>query len=161
MIKLQPPVNIIGMDRIIYKRPDRREVSNERTTFVDSFFNSIVAKLLLLGISIFLFYNIAHSVMLTIQKVEILRNAKIEVESLRLKNLELATLLDSMQSVEYLEVEARDRLSFSAKNDFVFVIPESLLSMASSHLEKIVDENYVEDTEYGIEVWKDFILSGI
>ncbi len=149
------------MDKVIYRPKERRHTESVKGNILDNFFNSIVAKLLLLGISIFLFYNIGHSVMLTIQKIDILKKAQIEVEDLRLKNLELATLLDSMQSVEYLEVEARDRLSFSAKKDFVFVIPDSLLSMASSHLEKIVNENYIEDTEYGFEVWKDFILSGI
>ncbi|MDD4382164.1 MAG: septum formation initiator family protein [Candidatus Dojkabacteria bacterium] len=149
------------MDKVIYKPKERRYTEDVKGKRVDTFFNGILVKILLLGISIFLFYNIGHSVMLTIQKIDILRKAQREVENLRLKNLELATLLDSMQSVEYLEVEARDRLSFSAKKDFVFVIPESLLSMASNHLEKIVDENYVEETEYGFKVWKDFILSGI
>jgi cell division protein FtsB len=150
------------MDKVIYRRPDRRKESNGNSDLIDNFFNSVVAKIVLLGISVFLFYNIGHAVVLTTQKVQILKRAQIEVENLRLKNLELATLLDSMQSVEYLEVEARDRLSFSGRKDTIFVIPETLLVMAGQHLDKILTEDYGElNMKYGFEVWRDFLLSGI
>lgn len=149
------------MDKVIYRRPERRQESNGEGELIDNFFNSFIAKIILLGISIFLFYNIGHAVILTTQKIQILKRAQIEVENLRLKNLELATLLDSMQTVEYLEVEARDRLSFSGKKDAIFVIPETLLAMARQHLDKILTEDYKSNTGYGFDVWKDFLLSGI
>ena len=108
------------MDRVIYRQPDKR-VKQEKEIVIMSLFNSSVAKVVLLGISVFLVYSIFHSVSITVQKVEILNKARVEVEDLRLRNLELASLLERMQTVEYLEVEARDRLNFTGKKDIVFV----------------------------------------
>jgi len=120
--------------------------------------NSFV-KFVFLGISVFLLYNVFHSVDITVQKVNILKNAREEVETLRVTNLELATQLQSMQNPEYIEVEARDRLNFSGTNDVVFVIPDSLLDSAGERLSMILDER-VEESKSNMEVWLDLLVHG-
>ena len=120
--------------------------------------NSFV-KFVFLGISVFLLYNVFHSVDITVQKVNILKNAREEVETLRVTNLELATQLQSMQNPEYIEVEARDRLNYSGTNDIVFVIPDSLLQTAGERLSMILDER-VEDNKSNLEVWLDLLVHG-
>lgn len=148
------------MDRVIYKQPDKR-VKQEKEIVIMSLFNSSVAKVVLLGISVFLVYSIFHSVSITVQKVEILNKARVEVEDLRLRNLELASLLERMQTVEYLEVEARDRLNFTGKKEIVFVIPENMYPVAREYVDSLLSENEVDSSEYGLEVWKSFLFSGI
>ena len=148
------------MDRVIYRQPDKR-VKQEKEIVIMSLFNSPVAKVVLLGISVFLVYNIFHSVGITVQKVEILSKARVEVEDLRLKNLELASLLERMQTVEYLEVEARDRLNFTGKKDIVFVIPENMYPVAREYVDSLLSEKEVDSSEYGFEVWRSFLSSGI
>ncbi len=148
------------MDRVVYRQPDKR-VKQEKEIVIMSLFNSSVAKIVLLGISAFLVYNIFHSISITVQKVDILNKARVEVEDLRLKNLELASLLERMQTVEYLEVEARGRLNFAGKKDIVFVIPESMYPVAKEYVNELFSEKRVEKDEYGFEVWKSFLSSGI
>ncbi len=148
------------MDRVVYRQPDKR-VKQEKEIVIMSLFNSPVAKIVLLGISVFLVYNIFHSIGITVQKVDILNKARVEVEDLRLKNLGLASLLERMQTVEYLEVEARDRLNFAGKKDIVFVIPESMYPVAEEYVNELFSEKRAEKNEYGFEAWKSFLTSGI
>ena len=141
-------------------RPNRPQTNNTiQSKIAPAIFESTVVKLIFIGISIFLLYNVLHSVDITIQKVNILKNARTEVESLRVTNLELATQLQSMQNPEYIEVEARDRLNFSGTNDVVFVVPDSLLQTAGERLSMILDER-VEETKSNMEVWLDLLLHG-
>lgn len=84
-----------------------------------------------------------------------------EVDSLRLKNLELDLLLSSMQSKEYLEVQARDRLNFTGEKEYVFVIPDSLLKEKEKDLNRILYGQEEKKEEKGYEVWKDFFFDGV
>ena len=141
-------------------RPNRPKTNNTiQSNIAPAIFDNTVVKLIFVGISVFLLYNVLHSVDITIQKVNILKNARTEVESLRVTNLELATQLQSMQNPEYIEVEARDRLNFSGTNDIVFVIPDSLLQTAGERLSMILDER-VEDNKSNLEVWLDLLVHG-
>ena len=141
-------------------RPNRPKTNNTiQSNIAPAIFDNTVVKLIFVGISVFLLYNVLHSVDITIQKVNILKNARTEVESLRVTNLELATQLQSMQNPEYIEVEARDRLNFSGTNDIVFVIPDSLLQTAGERLSMILDER-VEDNKSNLEVWLDLLVYG-
>ena len=141
-------------------RPNRPKTNNTiQSNIAPAIFDNTVVKLIFVGISVFLLYNVLHSVDITIQKVNILKNARTEVESLRVTNLELATQLQSMQNPEYIEVEARDRLNFSGTNDVVFVIPDSLLDSAGERLSVILDEK-VEENKSNMEVWLDLLVHG-
>jgi cell division protein FtsB len=148
------------MDRFIYK--ERRSITrNDNVEVFAGLFNNIITKILLLTISVFLLYNVAHSVNITVQKLDILRRAKVEVDTLRLKNLELAMLLGNMQSREYLEVQARDRLNFAGEKEYVFVIPENVLEEAGEDMDNLLGINEVEEIKPVYEIWEDFILNGI
>jgi len=148
------------MDRFIYReQKDRR--SRNSTSSVSSLFNNFVTRIILLTISVFLLYNVGHSVNITVQRLDILKRAQIEVDSLRLKNLELELLLDSMQSKEYLEVQARDRLNFAGEREYVFVIPENLLEGTDSELNRILYGEKEEEEVSVLEVWEEFFLRGI
>ena len=147
------------MDRFIYK--EKREYRRVEKTPSLQIFDNIFSKVVLLVVSFFLLYNISHSVNITIQKIEILKTAREEVDSLRLKNLKLALLLDNMQSKEYLEIQARDRLNFSGEKEYVFVIPENILDDAKNKVNSILQgDEYIEERT-GFEIWRDFIFLGI
>jgi len=148
------------MDRVIF-REKREEISANSSIEIEGLLNNIPAKILFIVISGFLFYNVFHSVRITIQKLEILKQARLEVESLRLDNLELALNLENMQSLEYVEVQARDRLNFGSKNEYVFVIPEASLDEAKNNLDELFAENVSTEKKETYRVWLDFVSKGI
>jgi cell division protein FtsB len=124
-------------------------------------FGNTFVKIAFVLISVFLVYNVTHSIDITIQKVDILKNARAEVEKLRVTNLTLATQLQNMKSVEYIEVEARDRLNFSGSKDWVFVIPEGLLGTAKERLDSILNEKPVESEKSILQRWGELIVQGV
>lgn len=148
------------MDRFIYRKEGSRN-EKKSTPSMGFLFNNVLSKSVLLIISVFLLYNVGHSVDITIQKLNILRRAKVEVDELRLKNLELALLLDNMQSEEYLEIQARDRLNFAGEKEYIFVIPENLLKNSEENMERLLGEGDVEEGRSSYEEWKDFLVNGI
>lgn len=149
------------MDRVIFN--DRIEGnSTQKVDFeVGSLLNNLPAKVLFVVIAGFLFYNVFHSVKITVQKLDILRKARIEVENLRLNNLQLALNLENMQSLEYVEVQARDRLNFAGKNEYVFVIPEDALEDGADKVNTLLKQELVFEKKAGYEIWFEFVYTGI
>ena len=151
------------MGKIVYR--DVKELVQEESRGTkkpaNSLFSNKLVQIALIGIAIFLFYSVYNSIKITGEKLEISKRAKQEVDELRLKNLELELALESMQTPEYLEVQARDRLNFSGENEYIFVIPESLLEHAKEGVntylygnqEKVQDPTYI--------VWYEFLKYGI
>lgn len=127
----------------------------------NSFFNNIVTRVLLLVISASLLYNVVHSVSITIQKLDILQRAKLEVDNLRLKNLELALLLDSIQGIEYLEIQARDRLKLAGEDEYIFIIPEGVLEGVESELANLLEQKQEKEDKEVYEIWRDFLVKGV
>ena len=148
------------MDRFIYREEGKRERKKNGSS-VGSLFNNFPAKVILLAISVFLFYNVGHSINITVHRVDILRRAEMEVDSLRLRNLELDLLLSSMQSKEYLEVQARDRLNFAGEREYVFVIPDNLFKEKEGELNRILYGEVEREERPVYEIWEDFFLRGI
>jgi cell division protein FtsB len=147
------------MNRFIY-RDDKLRRAKEKSTPLKGLFSNFFTKVLLLSVSLFLLYNIGHSIYITIQKLDILRSAKMEVDELRLNNLQLALLLENMESKEYLEVQARNRLNFAGEKEYIFVIPENILEEAGKNIEGILQINQEEDIKV-YEEWQRFLLEGI
>ncbi len=151
------------MDRVIYK-PKKDFISNEGESTknpINSVMGNSLVKVILIGISLFLFYSIYNSVVITYQKIEIAKHAREEVDKLRLENLKLALSLESMSSQEYIEVQARDRLNFSGSNEYIFVIPDSTLKSAQEQIEVFFSEPSVSTDTPVHEVWFDFLKNGI
>lgn len=146
------------METIVYKKggiPQNRKKSS------NSIFNNPITRILFLGISVFLLYNVGHSFNIMIQKLNILQRASMEVEDLRLKNLELALLLEEIQGLEYLEIQARDRLNFAGEKEYIFVIPDATLAQAEEDLDRFLGNNKEEIQRSGYEVWTEFFLEGV
>ena len=151
------------MDRVIYK-PNKDFINNEEEKSknpVNSFIENSFVKIVLIGVSLFLFYSIYNSVIITYQKIEISKHAREEVDKLRLENLKLALSLESMSSQEYIEVQARDRLNFSGSDEYIFVIPDSTLKSAQEQIQVFFSEPEEKTNTLVYEVWIDFLKNGI
>ena len=151
------------MDRVIYK-PKKDFITNEEEKGknpINSVIGNSFVKIVLIGVSLFLFYSIYNSVVITYQKIEISKHAREEVDKLRLENLKLALSLESMSSQEYIEVQARDRLNFSGSDEYIFVIPDSTLKSAQEQIEVFFSEPKEKTDTQVYEVWIDFLKNGI
>ena len=148
------------MDRFIYKQAGKRS-SGKGGSGSNSLFNNFVTRVTLLVISVFLLYNVGNSISITIQKLDILQKARGEVDNLRLKNLELALLLDGIQGTEYLEIQARDRLNFTGEEEYIFVIPEEVLENTQSNLESLLSDGKEKEEQKVYEIWEDFLFKGV
>ncbi len=150
----------LSMDRFIYKEGFKYSTEQSGVD-ISSISNNILTKIVLLTISFFLLYNVGHSINITTQKVDILRKARQEVDDLRLRNLELSVLLNDMQSIEYLEIQARDRLNFAGEKEYVFVIPENALEKATEDIETILGTKKISSSKSSWEIWVGFLSHGI
>ncbi|HPR92047.1 MAG TPA: septum formation initiator family protein [Candidatus Dojkabacteria bacterium] len=151
------------MDRVIYK-PKKDFITNEEEKGknpINSVIGNSFVKIVLIGVSLFLFYSIYNSVIITYQKIEISKHAREEVDKLRLENLKLALSLESMSSQEYIEVQARDRLNFSGSDEYIFVIPDSTLKSAQEQIQVFFSEPEEKTDTQVYEVWIDFLKNGI
>jgi len=148
------------MDKVIYK-VNRDTNSEEKSIKLNPILENFFVKLCLVGVSIFLFYNIYHSVTITAQKLEISRNARKEVNDLRMENLKMSMELEEMKSSEYLEIQARDRLDLSASDEYVFIIDPVLLKDAESVISSYINDSEQKETRQVYQVWMDFFEDGI
>ena len=146
------------MGAIVYKKQGMQQIRKKSSP---SIFNNAVTRILFLVVSGVLLYNVGHSFNIMIQKLNILQRASMEVEELRLKNLELALLIEDIQGLEYLEIQARDRLNFAGEKEYVFVIPDATLAQAEEDLDRFLGNTQEQIEEGGYEVWTDFFLNGI
>ena len=151
------------MDRVIYK-PKRdfisKKDSNNGGTMGTLLRNSFV-KFAFLAVSVFLSYSIYNSVVITSQKIEISKQARNEVDNLRLENLKLAIALESMHSDEFIEVQARDRLNFAGSDEYIFVIPDSTLKSAQERITAYFNETDDRLDTPSYQVWFEFLKNGI
>jgi len=114
-------------------------------------------------LAIFFLINTVRSIQLTIEKLEILEQAKIDVEDLRLSNLELIQFGDLVKSNFYVELEGRDRLHLSQEDEYVIIISEELLN--STELEAYYRSFLPAKDEFklrtGFKTWAEFFINGI
>lgn len=151
------------MDKVIYK-PKRDFVSTKENVnrgTVGIIFGNWFVKVAFIAVSLFLSYSIYNSVVITSEKIEISKQAKKEVNNLRLENLHLAISLDSMHSDEYIEVQARDRLNFSGSDEYIFVIPDSSLKSAQERITSFFTETQDHTDTPSYQLWLEFLKNGI
>ena len=151
------------MERRINIKNKTRVVQSNNGLELSEISNNWLFKIFAIGISSILLFSVYNSVKLTVQKLEILKQAEQEVEDLRVTNLALSIGITEMSTDKYLEKEARDRLNFGGKNEVVFVIPQSALDTAKERVEEIVNPPSESIYEQGnsIEDWVDFLVLGI
>lgn len=149
------------MDRVIRIRKQRGESQSRGE--LPAFFDSIPVKLLLVGITVFILWSVYNSGKITLQKLEILKQAEREVEDLRIQNLHLSLSILEMSSDKYLETEARNRLNYGGDGEIVFVIPANVLKESVKRIQK--DRESTEmiglNREFTLEKWLGFLSSGI
>lgn len=138
-----------------------RKAEKSSTDIFQKVTRSRVGGLMLLVLSGILIYNVAKSIVITSEKLEILNQAESEVSDLRLSNLELLVLTEYMTSDEYLETEARNRLNLSKKGEVSFVIPEKILEKGILDVGEIVNEQENISSIENWRVWYEFFVTGI
>lgn len=151
------------MDRVIYN--SKKEFISDREKpkqgTLNTFLSNTFVKIGLIAISIFLLYSVYNSIETTGQKIEISKKARKEVDELRLENLKLALALESMQTDEYLEVQARDRLNFAGNSEFLFVIPEPVLESAEERVDTYLNGSEEVEPVPTYMQWFEFVKAGI
>lgn len=151
------------MDRVIYN--SKKEFISDREKpkqgTLNTFLSNTFVKIGLIAISIFLLYSVYNSIEITGQKIEISKKARKEVDELRLENLKLALALESMQTDEYLEVQARDRLNFAGNSEFLFVIPEPILESAEERVDTYLNGPEEVEPVPTYMQWFEFVKAGI
>jgi len=146
--------NIKNRDRVLSKK---KGVEFSQIT------NHWFFKLSAMGLSFIFLYSVFNSVIITIKKIDILKNAEKEVNSLRLENLNLSIGIKDMSTDQYLEKEARDRLNFGGKGEVVFVIPDTMIEYAKNEVNLIVNPKVQPVYESGsnIDKWLQFVVLGV
>jgi cell division protein FtsB len=124
----------------------------------------ILLNIALLGISIFLFYNIGKSIYLAGQKLEILERAEQEVVTLRLTNIDLIMQKGEVSNPEFVEKEVRNRLNYAKENEVQLVIPNGLYKRYEESAVLGLSSNMPaekRDTNAQMKVWFDFFINGL
>jgi len=80
-------------------------------------------------IVLFITYNLVRQITQAVKSGERLSEATEEVFKLQLKNKELKKKLSQIQSADYIEQQARDKLGLSKKGETVVIIPEDKLKL--------------------------------
>ncbi len=151
------------MEKRIRFKKNREGDSGKHNPELPEIFNSFFFKGLLIGISIFIMITVYNSAKITVQKLEILKQAEREVQELRIQNLYLSLGIKDMSTDRYLEKEARERLNFGDTGEIVFVIPENVLEQAHAQVLEIIKEkeSYEPGQRLNLEDWVSFLSSGI
>lgn len=116
----------------------------------------ILGNFLLIITSMFLIYNIFKSIDLTVKKVAILRQAEEEVDDLRLKNISLLLSREEVETDDYIETEARDRLNLARKDELVFVISDIAMEYGNDAVERILKPPAQGDDRPVYSQWVEF-----
>jgi cell division protein FtsB len=151
------------MGRILNIKNNIRSESTNSNSSLRVLLNNIFVQIALLVVSVFILASVYNSFNITVQKLEILKQAEKEVEELRIRNLHLSISMKEMSTDKYLEKEARDRLNFGGDEEIVFILPKNALELASKEVENITEEKIVTlyRVDYGLEEWIRFVLAGI
>lgn len=148
--------------RINIKRKERVQ-NNTSGLELSGIFNHWLVKIASVVISVIILVSVFNSIKITIQKLDILKQAQREVEELRLTNLHLTVGIKDMSTDKYLEKEARDRLNFGDKEEIVFVIPKNALDLAKEEVTRTVNttEEVIYEEGNNMEDWIAFLITGV
>jgi cell division protein FtsB len=148
------------MKKVRYSNKNRRSKPAENEHIVTRFLDSILGKLVLIGVSFLMLLSVYRSLRQMGQKISLLKQAEQEVSELRLENLELSLEIEEAGSIDRLEQEARDRLNYGQKGEVVFVIGDELVEVGKQRIQKILNpEPEIEEVDVLAE-WIDFIIKG-
>jgi cell division protein FtsB len=146
-----------------YKKKKKRGGRKSRSNFSES-----IITIVLIFVSIFLLYQTGKSIYITSVKLQIVEDARQEVNKVRLDYLQSYVENSKIQTDDYVETESRNRLRYSKDGEVIFVIPENLVENESldNYLNGVADlrEGYYIQEEYRstpFEDWRDFIIDAL
>lgn len=138
----------------------RSSYSRNESGLINMFLDSVVGKLILIGISVLMLLSVYRSVKQMGQKISLLKQAEQEVQDLRLENLELSLRIEEAGSIDSLEKEARDRLNYGDEDEIAFVIDEELIQLGKDKVSDILNpQEDIEEVDV-LGQWRDFIIEG-
>jgi len=83
-------------------------------------------RLLILIFGIYLVFVFSRDLFYLLKKGERIKEMEEKAEELRIRNEDLKENLEYVQSDEFIEKEARDKLSMARENEVIVVMPEKL-----------------------------------
>lgn len=150
------------MENVLFTKSKSTQKVENRGSKRGGFGENIVLVFVVIAISGFLLYQTYKSISLTLQKLDIYSQAQDDVDTLRLKNLDLLLESNKVKTDYYVEAEGRDRLHLSKNDEFVFIISDELLE--SSELEAYYRGFFEVDGQLtysaGLNGWIEFVLQG-
>lgn len=112
--------------------------------------------------SLFLVYNGIRSLQIANEKRNILKNAEVEVTSLRLKNISLLLEENKIETDDYTEIDIRNRLNYSKNGEVVFVISDQAYDLANIEVNRILStKENKEEKKSAWEEWKELFTEGV
>ncbi|MBN1618522.1 septum formation initiator family protein [Candidatus Dojkabacteria bacterium] len=127
---------------------NRKQVVDINTNGLGSTVLSFFLSIFMIALSVLLVINSAKSIILAYRRSLLLEQARQEVYDLRLRNLELVSEKSNVMSEEYVETEARDRLSYAKDGEVIVVLPDT----AQSDISVSQDEEYLIPNDESAEV---------
>jgi len=144
---------------------ERRSINNKRQPENNHKFVNVITVIAFIALSTYFLSQTVRSVDITRQKLDIFDRAKEEVGDLRITNIKLILMSERVETEEYIEEEARNRLNYAKDGEILFIIPEELLSETDL-------DRYVNTFSYGyqelqtvgdgnISIWVAFFIDGL
>ena len=133
----------------------------EGTSLGISNFVSIGLSVIFLALSGLLIVNSVKSVSTAYQRSLLLDQAEVEVQELRLRNLELLQELDYVSSSSYVEEEARNRLLYTKDDEVLVVLPQTGDKV---HEDDVLGNGYeihAEEPVAGWDRWISLLVDGV
>lgn len=103
-------------------------------------------------LSAFLIFNSLRSIQISREKIGILNQAQNEVSSLRLKNITLILQKETIETDDYTETDIRNRLNYSKKGEYIFVIPDAIYQESLKKVNQILAP--AEKETVALKVWE-------
>jgi cell division protein FtsB len=134
---------------------------SEGTSLGISNFVSIGLSIIFIALSGLLVANSIKSVSTAHQRSLLLDQAKLEVQDLRLRNLELMQELDYVTSSSYVEEEARNRLLYTKNDEVLVVLPQTGEKVQDEEVLGESDEATTSESPGGWDRWLSLLIDGV
>lgn len=108
-------------------------------------------RLLILIFGIYLVFVFSRDLFYLLKKGERIKEMEEKAEELRIRNEDLKENLEYVQSDEFIEKEARDKLSMARENEVIVVMPEKLeaiINMPAGKTGKLEQESEEDLANY-------------
>lgn len=81
-----------------------------------------------------------------------------DVEKLRVKNIQLVLEKETLENIGYLEKEIRNRLNYAKKGETVIVISDIVYEKSKLELNRIINKDQIVATKSNYDVWISYLF---